>query len=385
MGIINSTSVITAVRLQEQGGDPAAPDAGYQLLFVKAGGVYAINSASAVVGPLTGDHGGLTGLADDDHTQYHTDARGDARYPQLAHTHAGTTNGIKLAQANTHETPDTDSATSSLHHTIGVTATTAAAGNHTHAGGTLEVKEADGAPDVNSVTLITVTNGKLTDNGGGSISLDLGGGGSGHTIQDEGSDMTARTNLNFVGAGVTVTDDAGNDATVVTIPGGSLGSGQTLLTFHPYQNEPPAANYATLDTRNGHPVLDFDAAADESAIFTGILPRSYAGGGVTVYLHLTDTNDTNAAHKSYWDVSFERDTAQDLDADSFAAAQSGNISPNGTSGIPVVLSIAFTNGAQMDSVAAGELFRLMVTRDANNGSDDWANDAELLLVELKET
>lgn len=26
------------------------------------------------------DHGALTGLADDDHSQYHTDARGDARY-----------------------------------------------------------------------------------------------------------------------------------------------------------------------------------------------------------------------------------------------------------------------------------------------------------------
>jgi hypothetical protein len=29
------------------------------------------------------DHGALTGLADDDHTQYHTDARGDARYDAL--------------------------------------------------------------------------------------------------------------------------------------------------------------------------------------------------------------------------------------------------------------------------------------------------------------
>jgi hypothetical protein len=28
------------------------------------------------------DHGGLTGLGDDDHTQYHNDARGDARYYQ---------------------------------------------------------------------------------------------------------------------------------------------------------------------------------------------------------------------------------------------------------------------------------------------------------------
>lgn len=33
------------------------------------------------------DHGALAGLADDDHPQYHTDARGDARYSQLGHTH----------------------------------------------------------------------------------------------------------------------------------------------------------------------------------------------------------------------------------------------------------------------------------------------------------
>ena len=48
------------------------------------------------------------------------------------HTHAGTTNSPKLSQANTHESPDTDSGTSSLHHTIGTGANQAAAGNHTH-------------------------------------------------------------------------------------------------------------------------------------------------------------------------------------------------------------------------------------------------------------
>lgn len=35
------------------------------------------------------DHGALTGLADDDHAQYHNDARGDARYSVLAHNHSG--------------------------------------------------------------------------------------------------------------------------------------------------------------------------------------------------------------------------------------------------------------------------------------------------------
>ncbi len=47
-----------------------------------------------------------------------------------------------------------------------------------------------------------------------------GGGTNGHTIQDEGTPLTQRANLNFVGAGVAVTDDAGNDASVVTISGG---------------------------------------------------------------------------------------------------------------------------------------------------------------------
>jgi hypothetical protein len=58
------------------------------------------------------------------------DARlSDARAP-TAHDHSSN----KLTQANTHESADTDSATTSLHHTLGSGANQAAAGNHTHAG-----------------------------------------------------------------------------------------------------------------------------------------------------------------------------------------------------------------------------------------------------------
>ena len=164
-----------------------------------------------------------------------------------------------------------------------------------------------------------------------------------------------------------------------------MASGDTLLIFSPLSNEPPAANAATWDARNGHVVLDFDAAADESAIFSGIMPRHYSGNGVTVYLHVTDSNDTTTAHASYWDVAFERLVAQDIDSDGFASAQSQHIHPNGTSGVPVVETVVFTDGAQMDNVAAGDAFRLRITRDANHASDDWADDVELLMVELKET
>lgn len=46
-----------------------------------------------------------------------------------------------------------------------------------------------------------------------------------HTIQDEGTPLTARTGLNFVGSGVTATDDVANNRTTVTIPGGSSSAG----------------------------------------------------------------------------------------------------------------------------------------------------------------
>lgn len=52
------------------------------------------------------------------------------------HDHSGDANntgkGAKLAQANTHQGADTDSATTALHHTLGTGANQAATGNHVH-------------------------------------------------------------------------------------------------------------------------------------------------------------------------------------------------------------------------------------------------------------
>jgi len=52
-----------------------------------------------------------------------------------------------------------------------------------------------------------------------------------------------------------------------------MASGDTLLIFQPYNNSPPSGTYATLDTRNDHPVLDFDASTNESAVFSAVMPR----------------------------------------------------------------------------------------------------------------
>jgi hypothetical protein len=154
--------------------------------------------------------------------------------------------------------------------------------------------------------------------------------------------------------------------------------------FFPQDNEPPSSNYATLDTRNGHPVLDFDSGATpEVAIFTGVLPRHYAGGGVTVYVHWSCDATSGTVG---WLVSFERigDGSQDIDSDGFASEKTVTAATvPGTSGHVDITNVAFTDGAEIDSIAVGEAFRIKIRRDT--AVDTAASDANLVAVEIKET
>lgn len=164
-----------------------------------------------------------------------------------------------------------------------------------------------------------------------------------------------------------------------------MASGDTLAVFTAHDNEAPASAFATLDTRNAHWVLDFDAATDESGVFVGVLPANYAGGGLTVTLIWAATSATSGDCR--WDAQIERleDEGTDMDADSFAAVQSVTATAPATSGALQYSDVTFTTGAQMDSLAAGEAFRLKVTRDANNAADTMTGDAELRSVRVKET
>lgn len=108
-------------------------------------------------GSGTVSHDGLTGVsANDHHAEVHAiggaahsgtlshdvlaDVSVDDHHAQ-DHDHDGSPTQ-KLTQANTHESPDTDVAATSLHHTLGTSATQAAAGNHAHSGG-LSLLEVD--------------------------------------------------------------------------------------------------------------------------------------------------------------------------------------------------------------------------------------------------
>ena len=166
-----------------------------------------------------------------------------------------------------------------------------------------------------------------------------------------------------------------------------MASGDTLAVFFPQDAEPPSSNYATLDTRNGVLVLDFDDTTDESVDFAGFMPRHYGGGGITVtvgWMATTATTGTISLDVSFMSVT---DDADDLDTKSFASANNANPTTASATGEVDYATITFTDGADMDSVAAGEYFRMRVTRDADGttSTDDVSGDMELVFVEIKET
>lgn len=162
-----------------------------------------------------------------------------------------------------------------------------------------------------------------------------------------------------------------------------MASGDTLVTLVPQANEPTSANFATLDTRNLHPVLDFDAATNESGVFSWIVPRHYAGGGFTVYLHYS--METAITLTIDWDISMERigDQQQDIDADNFGTITSiDNTTIPGMSGLVDIVNGVISH-VNAGSPVVGDGMRLKITRDAV--ADDAAGDGELRFVEIKET
>jgi hypothetical protein len=166
---------------------------------------------------------------------------------------------------------------------------------------------------------------------------------------------------------------------VDTLSWSSVGT-KTFQRFTPADNQPPTTNFATIDTRNSVMVLDFaDSAPDESAIFVGVIPEgANLGSGIKVRLTWMATSATSGSVR--WGAQF-MNLNTDLDSDSFDTATEGNGTANGTSGVPTTTELTVTN---IDSLAAGNFYRLKIYREASDTiNDTMSGDAELISVEVR--
>jgi len=171
--------------------------------------------------------------------------------------------------------------------------------------------------------------------------------------------------------------------TGATGPAGSGGAGgaagtKTYAIFTPLNNEPPATNYATIDTRNSIMVLDFDGTTQESAVFRSIMPEGASFSSLVAYIWAMAT--TAITGDVIWGVQYEDMNASDLDTDSFSTGVTKAMTIAATSGVPLGITISTSS---FDGITVGDPYRVKIYRAAAEAGDTLVGDAEFLAVEIR--
>jgi hypothetical protein len=171
-----------------------------------------------------------------------------------------------------------------------------------------------------------------------------------------------------------------------------MAAGNSLCWFDPRSASLPATAFAQHDVIAGAstpaenvPVLAFDSAATEYADFRGRMPRNYAGGGVTCSIC---SGAGTATGGITWEIAFRRivDDAEDLDSTAFTYDYNSLDVAAVPSAIGEVTydDLAFTDGADMDGLLAGEEFILRIRRKHDDTNDTAAADGYLHGIEIRE-
>lgn len=156
----------------------------------------------------------------------------------------------------------------------------------------------------------------------------------------------------------------------------------TRLVLTPEAAHFPSSAFAGLSLSNQRPVLTFDAAAAETAYWTFLAPQGLTGALSAVLFLAGSAAGTNAVYmRAYLEAVTPADALNIVTTSSFDTANAGNVSMPSSAGYLTTITITLTNA---DSIAAGDLCRLSVDRDATNASDTYASDALLFAVELRE-
>ena len=171
-----------------------------------------------------------------------------------------------------------------------------------------------------------------------------------------------------------------------------MASGNVLGYWTALSSCGPATTAAQFDTIAGAstpaesvPVLAFDSTTAEYADFRGKMPPHYAGGGVTLYL---TTGVASAAGVYNMRAAFRslEDDAEDIDTTAHTY-DFNDVDITGASAVGEVAvdTLAFTDGADMDSCGAGDEFILRIGRNPADAQDTMAADAYLHSFEMRET
>lgn len=244
-----------------------------------------------------------SGTGSRNHVQHHRDA-GDAIQAMqaeatlLVHSHDGSTarHGSKLAQANTHESADTDSSTTALHHTLGSGANQIAPANHND----LEpwVSTTHSAPDyrpIGSIFMSVVSTNPSSFFGGTWVAIEdrflIGAGGSFVVSATGGASTHAHTNSaiqTVVGHTHTMSNTGSYDDTAGGSESGHKHSNSSTGSTNPSHTHSTSTHSGTANAQ--------DASSTPAIRLSSGHTHSLPSGGVSHSHTMADTNATDFSH-----------------------------------------------------------------------------------------
>lgn len=164
------------------------------------------------------------------------------------------------------------------------------------------------------------------------------------------------------------------------------------INFDPDCFVPPSSNAPDRAVLQNRPYLSFDKTTDETVYTPAFrMPSAYTGTG-TLKLDIGYMAATVTTGDVVWACQVEAITdadAVDLDsASAFDTANTATVTVPGTAGYLDVATITLTNKGATSStssaVAAGDMVRLAIYRDANAAGDTADNDMRFLYATLYE-
>lgn len=156
------------------------------------------------------------------------------------------------------------------------------------------------------------------------------------------------------------------------------------FVFTPLSAEFPSSNFPQLTLSNRRPVLAFDASTQETCYWTAVAPQGLTGTMTAVITYAMASATANLIEFEVAIEAISDGDSTDTDATtSFDTVNSsGSATVPGTAGYIDQVSVTLTN---QDSIAAGDYFRISVSRDADDGTNDTATgDLYLISVELRD-
>jgi len=157
--------------------------------------------------------------------------------------------------------------------------------------------------------------------------------------------------------------------------GGGAAGTKTYSVFTPLDNEPPASDYATIDTRNSISFLSFVGTTAESAIFRSVIPQGATFTSLSAILYYGTTGSTG---NIVWCAQFENMIGQTLNSDGFATA----ICATGPVGATFLSGLTLTT-SNINGITSGDPYRVKIYRDGASANDTHVQDAQLFTVEIR--